>query len=457
MHLGEVGLRSPAATTSAGASAVGFGRRLADELLVQEPRDLGPAQQRLPQLDLVGPGRAEEDRSGRGSTPSGRPAASAGRWRRPPARPRGGPGRRSRPGSRAPCPARLRRMPVHSCFFPSYSSLPATLVSSRAAGDLDLARLVQEHVRPRPAGTGPTATASRSAGRTSAACPASAGSLKLGPLGVEDFRQVGVERVALEEPLLGGLPSFAVVSSWSATLARPRRRRGGGTPRGPGSTRATKNRRRRTSATSSLSTGWMPLLPLAAEDREQFQRDLLAQRVALSRLARQQRRDDGAAVDLGRPPGSGTGRSSPGGCARPGRARPSRGRTSGLRRSGSTSRGPASCGMRQQFDEQVSAGGVSRSASSPSAWSSRSPSAPAIWNARMLQGFLSHRLARRPRDLHPLLDVELVERTGRRPALRGGVMPMCWTNSWTAGRSGSAFGSSDQVQSVISVCVLPPP
>ena len=101
--------------------------------------------------------------SGRGATPSGRPAASAGRWRRPPARPRGSSGRRSRPGCRGPCSARppgCRSSPASCPRTPRSRrrwSVPAPPTRPRPCPARSGTR------SPRSAGTGPTATASRSA------------------------------------------------------------------------------------------------------------------------------------------------------------------------------------------------------------------------------------------------------------------------------------------------------
>ena len=119
---------------------------------------------------------------------------------------------------------------------------------------------------------------------------------------------------------------------------------------------------------------------------------------------------------------------------------------------------PSRRGSSSSAASSGSAGGVSRSASAPSACRARSPSAPAIWNASTLHGCRSVRAAPSgPRTPSIPRSASILSKQSATVRAAGRSAPTCSRNSRTAGRSGSAAGSRNRWRRVIRVCVLPPP
>ena len=138
-----------------------------------------------------------------------------------------------------------------------------------------------------------------------------------------------------------------------------------------------KKRRRSTSATSSLLTGTGVFFHLAAKDFGHFSQQFVAKGVLLPRIGGEQRGHHGAAVhfyDRLREVLEKVDQ-APARISR--RLRPERGYTSIPRRVVPSVERSSCCGLDSSSTTSGSAGGVSRSASLPSAWMSLRPSAPA--------------------------------------------------------------------------------
>ena len=117
---------------------------------------------------------------------------------------------------------------------------------------------------------------------------------------------------------------------------------------------------------------------------------------------------------------------------------------------------PRAAGRSSSAASSGSAGGVSRSSAAPAPWRARRPSAPPSWKASTLQGWRSARTSPSgPRTPSMPRSTSILSKQSETGTARGSAPPA--RNSRTAGRSGSASGSRNRWCSVISVCVLPPP